>query len=201
MTMQNTTKQSLAQRWEDYSAIQIDARLGMRCDRGRHDDHRVRLGRMGHRRHIPNDGDDSRRRGARRTGVGHLRRAIQGRTGFGRQARRVQGHHGQLQEAAVRRDGRLGDHAGAEVSGSACRGRLRGRTRSLRFAGEVRIAADFPASLKLLSQPIATASGANVISLGLQPLLLVSHQSRKVLSGDFAEEVGRQREGLLATAI
>ena len=49
MAMQNTTKQSLAQRWEDYSAIQIHAGLGLRCDRGRHDDHRLQLGRLGHR--------------------------------------------------------------------------------------------------------------------------------------------------------
>ena len=62
------------------SAVQIHACLGMRCDRGRHDDHRVQLGRLGHGRHIPFACNDGGRRVARRTGVGHLRRAIQGRT-------------------------------------------------------------------------------------------------------------------------
>ena len=131
MTMQNTTKQSLARRFEDYQPTK--SMLAWACVATAVATMIIGFGWGGwvtggtSRSLAMTAGDASRSR----TGVGHLRRTVQGHTRFGRQARRVQGHHGQLQEAAIRRDRRLGDHAGAEVSGSACRGRLCCRTRSV----------------------------------------------------------------------
>ena len=52
MAVQNNTKQSLAQRWEDYQPSKSTLVLGVCCDGGRHDDRRLQLGRLGHRRHL-----------------------------------------------------------------------------------------------------------------------------------------------------
>ena len=131
MTMQNTTKQSLAQRWEDYQPTK--SMLAWACVATAVATMIIGFSWGGwvtggtSRTMATTAGDAARAELASVICVEQFKAASR----FGRQARRVQGHHGQLQEAAVRRDRRLGDHAGAEVSGSACRGRLRGRTRSL----------------------------------------------------------------------
>ena len=52
MAVQNNSKQSLAQRWNDYQPTKSTLLWACAADRDRHDDRRLQLGRLGHRRHL-----------------------------------------------------------------------------------------------------------------------------------------------------
>ena len=121
------SKTSIVQRWENYQPSKSITRMGLRRHGDRHDDHRLQLGRLGDGRHVASPGKGCRRRGAQRTGLGHLHRQVQCRPGQGGATCRAEGIGRQLQEARVRRGRRLGDHAGTDLARPARRRSLRRR--------------------------------------------------------------------------